>query len=63
MYVRSQHIPPERSTLARTPLKPLIGNNDPTIIEVGGTGAVVAARELESRLKSLRVEIGRRVFS
>ena len=35
MYLRSQHIPLERSPLSVPQLKPLIGKDDPTIIEVG----------------------------
>jgi hypothetical protein len=63
MCVRSRHIPPERSPFTVPQLKPLVGKDDPTIIEVGGTDAEAAALELESRLKSLRLEVRRRVFS
>ena len=63
MGVRSQNIPPERSPFAVPQLKPLVGKDDPTIVEVGGTDAEADALELESRLKSLRLEVRRRVFS
>jgi 2-O-methyltransferase len=35
MYLRSQHIPLERNPLSVPELKPLIGKDDPIIIEVG----------------------------
>ena len=57
------NVPPERSPFAVPQLKPLVGKDDPTIVEVGGTDAEVAALKLESRLKSLRLEVRRRVFS
>ena len=35
MYLRSQHIPLERTPLAVPQLKPLIGKDDPVILEIG----------------------------
>src|ERR1700749_4575302 len=35
MYLRSQHIPLERNPLAVPQLKPLIGKDDPVILEIG----------------------------
>src|ERR1043165_3918927 len=35
MHLRSEHIPLERSPLGVSALKPLIGKDDPVIIEVG----------------------------
>ena len=57
------NVAPERTPFAIPQLKPLVGKDDPTIVEVGGTDAEVAALKLESRLKSLRLEVRRRVFS
>ena len=57
------NVPPERSAFAVPRLKPLVGKDDPTIVEAGGIDAEVAALKLEPRLKSLRLEAQGRVFS